>query len=200
MKRISALLLIFVFVLCLSACFGKGSGSASQDISDQAEGPGSSSYDISDQAEASASAPLDTSSGDNDPAFEKDGESADKENTAEGGDAVDIDLTKLSSTMVYSEVYNILYEAEQYIGKTIRMQGQFASYFDEKESKYYTAVIISDAMACCQQGLEFVWLGHDPLDGFPKEGTLLTVTGEFEIYEEDGHKYCRISASEVTEP
>ena len=92
----------------------------------------------------------------------------------------------------------MLCDPDQYMGKRIRMQGGFASYFDEAKSKYYTAVIISDATACCQQGMEFVWRGHNPLDGFPKEETELTVSGIFESYEEDGNLYCRISADEVS--
>ena len=41
---------------------------------------------------------------------------------------VDVDLTRLSSTMVYSEVHNIVYTPGDYIGKTIKMMGQFVYY------------------------------------------------------------------------
>lgn len=41
-------------------------------------------------------------------------------------DGVDVDLTRLSSTMVYSEVYNMMNAPGDYIGKTIKMKGQFA--------------------------------------------------------------------------
>ena len=40
-------------------------------------------------------------------------------------DVVDVDLTRLSSTMVYSEVYNMMNAPGDYIGKTIKMTGQF---------------------------------------------------------------------------
>ena len=36
---------------------------------------------------------------------------------------VDVDLTALSSTMVYSEVFNMLNTPENYVGKTIKMTG-----------------------------------------------------------------------------
>ena len=36
---------------------------------------------------------------------------------------VDLDLTSMSGTMVYSEVYNIMSNPDEYIGKTIRMNG-----------------------------------------------------------------------------
>lgn len=40
---------------------------------------------------------------------------------------VDVDLTKLSSTMVYSEVYNMMNSPKEYVGKTVRMYGPAAS-------------------------------------------------------------------------
>ena len=44
-------------------------------------------------------------------------------------DGVDVDLTALSSTMVYSEVYNMLYfYPEDYYGKTVKMTGLFNVY------------------------------------------------------------------------
>ena len=40
---------------------------------------------------------------------------------------VDLDLTVLSSTMVYSEVYNMMNEPEPYEGKMVKMQGQIVN-------------------------------------------------------------------------
>ena len=46
--------------------------------------------------------------------------------SASGADGVDIDLTALSSTMVYSQVYDMLYfSPESYRGKTVKMRGSF---------------------------------------------------------------------------
>ncbi|MBR1736522.1 MAG: hypothetical protein IJ736_05845, partial [Firmicutes bacterium] len=44
---------------------------------------------------------------------------------------IDVDLTAMSSTIVYSEVYNMMYEPNEYIGKTIKMKGVFKTYHDE---------------------------------------------------------------------
>ena len=57
----------------------------------------------------------------------------------------DVDLTTLSSTMVYSEVYNMMYEPDRYVGKRIKMNGQFAVYEDPNTGAVYTACIIMDA-------------------------------------------------------
>ena len=42
--------------------------------------------------------------------------------------SVDVDLTTLSSTMVYAEVFNMMMSPDDYIGKTIRMTGIFTVY------------------------------------------------------------------------
>lgn len=127
----------------------------------------------------------------------------------EGAEAADdgtaeVDLTQLSSTMVYSEVYNMMVTPENYIGKTVKMRGQFTVYEGNPDSKNnygeerYFSVVIADATACCQQGLEFVLAG-DPVypDNYPEVGTEISVTGTFEIYKEGEYEYCRLVNSEI---
>lgn len=104
-----------------------------------------------------------------------------------------LDLTKLSSTMVYSEVYNMMTTPEDYNGRTVTMQGQFAISEDPDSGKRYYACIIQDALGCCSQGLEFVLAGkHTYPDDYPKEGDEITVTGIFDTYEENGYTYCTL--------
>ena len=111
----------------------------------------------------------------------------------QGSDLVDVDLTKLSSTMVYSEVYHLIYNPDDYIGKTVKMEGQFAYYENPDTKDQYFACMIADAMACCSQGLEFVLAGeHTYPDDYPEPDTEITVTGTLEMYEEDGFQYCRL--------
>lgn len=111
---------------------------------------------------------------------------------------VDVDLTKLSSTMVYSEVYNMMYTPENYIGKTVKMSGMFVAYTNQDESQYYPAVIIADATACCSQGLEFVLEGNPSYpEGYSEMETEITVVGTFETYVEDGNTYCRLKNAKI---
>ena len=117
---------------------------------------------------------------------------------------VDVDLTQLSSTMVYSEVYNMMTEPDTYMGKTVRMNGQFAIYqmVDENNEiipgKLYFACVIADATACCQQGLEFVLSGeHTYPEDYPELGTEITVTGTFGTYEEGGYRYCQLTEAKL---
>ncbi len=113
--------------------------------------------------------------------------------------SVDVDLTVLSSTMVYAEVYNMMTTPDNYLGKTVKMKGQFAVYHDEMTDKYYFAVVIADATACCQQGLEFVLDSESvyPAD-YPKEGSNITVTGIFGTYDEDGSTYCQLTSATIS--
>ena len=111
---------------------------------------------------------------------------------------VDVDLTKLSSTMVYSEVYNMMYTPENYIGKTVKMSGMFVAYTNQDQSQFYPAVIIADATACCSQGLEFVLEGNPSYpEGYPETETDITVIGTFETYLEDGNTYCRLKNAKI---
>lgn len=109
-----------------------------------------------------------------------------------------IDLTVLSSTMVYSEVYNMMYSPHNYEGKTVKMNGLFVAYTNKDKSQYYPAVIIADATACCSQGLEFILEGNPAYpEGYPEVDTEITVVGTFETYEEDGYTYCRLQNAKI---
>lgn len=118
--------------------------------------------------------------------------------------SIDVDLTELSSTMVYSEVYNMMYTPDDYIGKAVKMKGQFAVYQATDESgapvpnQIYFACIIADATACCSQGLEFVLAGdHTYPEDYPEPGSEITVSGTFELYEENGFQYCRLTNAAI---
>ena len=91
---------------------------------------------------------------------------------------VDVDLTKMSTTIVYSQLFNMIAEPERYLGKTVKIKGTFASYDLPPEfgrNKAF-AVVILDATACCQQGIEFK---YDFEGKLPKEGDIITVTGVY---------------------
>ena len=107
---------------------------------------------------------------------------------------MDVDLTTLSSTMVYAEVYNMLVSPNDYIGKIIRMKGLFAYYEDPQTGNLYFACIIADATACCSQGIEFTLAdAYTYPDDYPELGSEITVVGEFETYTENGYSYCRLA-------
>lgn len=117
------------------------------------------------------------------------------------GNKIDVDLNNLNANVVYSQVFLMMTEPDKFIGKRVRMSGQFNVYAAQEGNpsgvtEYY-AIIIADAQACCQQGIEFVWPGHTYPEGFPEVKSNASVTGIFEVYEENGKKYCRLVADTV---
>ncbi|MCR4778807.1 MAG: hypothetical protein K5858_08180 [Lachnospiraceae bacterium] len=107
-------------------------------------------------------------------------------------EGIDVDLTALSSTMVYAEVYSMATSPEDYLGKTIKMEGTCYTVTDIVTGKTYYACIVQDATACCAQGIEFD-LAEDKLSGdYPKDGDTVCVVGTFGTYEEAGNTYCTL--------
>ncbi len=112
---------------------------------------------------------------------------------AEASDDLDVDLTTLSSTMVYSEVFSMLTSPDDYVGKTVKMEGLFAYYHDEVTDNQYFACVIQDATACCSQGLEFILTDdyHYPED-YPEVNEEICVVGVFDTYQEGDITYCTL--------
>lgn len=102
---------------------------------------------------------------------------------------VDIDISVMSSDMVYATVYQIMSEPDAYVGKIIKIKGNHYSAFYEPTGLTYHYALIKDATACCAQGLEFqLAQGME----YPVEDAEVIVMGTFETYEEENYLYCRI--------
>ena len=111
---------------------------------------------------------------------------------------VDLDLSRMSSTIVYAELYNIQYDPGQYLGKMIRISGQYSVYRDPVTQTVYYACVVPDATACCMQGMEFVPAGDPPDPDAPYDPEMIiTVTGRLEIYVEDGFSYLHLVDADV---
>jgi len=105
--------------------------------------------------------------------------------------SIDIDLTSMKSTMVYATVYDMMMNPDKYVGKTMKMSGLYDQSYDYETEKYYHYVVIEDATACCQQGMEFVYGGR--VD-YPAVGAKIEVVGVFDCYDELGISYFYIDA------
>ena len=70
--------------------------------------------------------------------------------------SVDYDLTTMNANMVYAQVFNLMLEPEKFENATFKIRGNFIKARGPQGQPAY-AVIIKDALACCQQGLEFIW-------------------------------------------
>ena len=179
MKRLFCLLLAACMMLSLCAC-GKG----------REKDAGNDTLSSNEEASASAESiptPKEQETPDEQQTPEE------PEQTQTSADGVEVDLTVLSSTMVYSEVYNMLYnDPAHYLGKTVKARGGFSIYqlvtdgVLQPDPVAY-ACIIADATACCAEGMEFVPEGDLTYpDDYPELGAEITVIGEFQSYEENG--------------
>ncbi|MCR5747197.1 MAG: hypothetical protein K6G03_05775 [Lachnospiraceae bacterium] len=111
---------------------------------------------------------------------------------------VDIDLTLMSSTMVYSQVLQMMIEPDGIKGKSVRMKGLYSYYHNDENNKDYHACIVQDATACCAQGIEFILNdSYKYPDDYPKDFEEITVKGIFDTYEEDGMLYCTLREAEL---
>lgn len=110
----------------------------------------------------------------------------------------DVDLTTLSASMVYGQVYDMVYHPDDYLGKTVKMRGPFAYYLDEATGSEYFAVLITDATACCSQGIEFVLDGdYSYPDDYPELNSEITVIGRFNFYKEGNVPYCQLTNAQL---
>lgn len=173
MKRLLCLLLAALTVLGLGACGEKSGGETAFPTT------------ASEEPKPLQTLPLET---------------APSKDTAE---STLVDLTALSSTMVYAEVFAMMSSPEDYVGKTVKMQGIFSkgqlyAAGSLNDGGTVFACVIQDATACCAQGIPFELAGDRtyPQD-YPELGDTITVVGTFEIHEQEGMEFCRLRDAEL---
>lgn len=202
MKKMMSLVMCVLLVLAMTSCGGNETGNGKtpnkpngvNDVLEQGMAEADTKSDTEEQPSEQTNAAR--QNGVNEDAPEPEPESS--EEVLSTTDGIDVDLTTLSSTMVYSEVYNMMVSPDDYIGKTVKMDGQFALYHDESTGKYYFACIISDATACCSQGIEFVLTDEYTYpDDYPKEGGEICVIGTFDTYQEGDYTYCTLRNAKI---
>ncbi|MCL2539712.1 MAG: hypothetical protein FWE66_05180, partial [Oscillospiraceae bacterium] len=80
----------------------------------------------------------------------------------------------------------------------IKISGPYYAAYYEDTDLWYHFVIIEDALACCQQGMEFVWRGeHSFPDDYPNELTKISVTGVYMSYEEFDLTYYYLEIDDI---
>ena len=111
---------------------------------------------------------------------------------------VDLDLSEMSGTIVYAQIYNIQYDPGPYLGKVIRVRGYYQLYIEPADGNVYYACVIPDATACCTQGMEFVPATEpeDP-ENYIEDCADITVTGRLDIYVDNGTSYLHLVDASV---
>ena len=198
MKKICLFLSLFIVILTLAACTSTDNnasqngqaGNGEQAKSVVVDIPLLTSEEVAAQLGAKGELEVETASA-----------AAPAKLTSASADEdrpVDLDLTQISGTVVYSQVYDMMMNPNSYMGQKIKMKGNFSYFRDPETKQEYFAAIIADATACCAQGIEFVWKGnHAYPQDYPPLDTEITVTGTFSTYNEGGYMYVQLVDADV---
>ena len=110
------------------------------------------------------------------------------------GCAVDTEPERIERTYAFVELRNMTTMPENYIGKTRTVSGKSASKRFALTDKTYYSVSVSNAKHTDSEEIEY-----ELADGqYPPDGISITVTGEFEVYRENGFPYCRLKDAQIT--
>ena len=112
---------------------------------------------------------------------------------------VDFDLSAMSQTVMYAQVYDMVTNTDNYKDKRIRVRGTFNYYQNPDTKREYFAVLVNDATACCAQGIEFVLPeSYKYPDDYPEQGTPIEVIGLYSVYTEDDQPFVELQNASMT--
>jgi uncharacterized membrane protein YcgQ (UPF0703/DUF1980 family) len=105
------------------------------------------------------------------------------------------DVVEIREKMFVAQTNDVYYNAEDYLGKTLRCEGIFNIYeVPEINAVYYS--VIRYGPGCCgtdaNPGFEVIW-NKD----YPEQNDWVEATGVLEEYEENGYKYLRLALSSL---
>lgn len=105
-------------------------------------------------------------------------------------------IVVIKEKMFIAQTNDIYFNAEDYLGKTIKYEGIFSVYeAPETGTKYYS--VIRYGPGCCgvdaNAGFEVCWD-----KGYPDQGDWVEAVGVLEEFEENGYNYLRLALSSLT--
>ena len=95
-----------------------------------------------------------------------------------------LDLTSFGDVMVYGIIVDMLTDPEDYVGRTVKVNGLYEPFFSEDTERYHHFVKIVGSATCCPQFLEFKWNEGNTPDDYPETGTEIEMVGIFGTYNE----------------
>lgn len=109
--------------------------------------------------------------------------------------SADIDFVDMNYNMVSSSIFNILIDAEKFLGKTVRFRGEYFETNDSGADEALHSCLIYDATACCQTGLQFE-LPQGKV--YPKEHENIEIFGTLSYKEINGMDYFFVACKDFT--
>ena len=130
---------------------------------------------------------------DEDPDLDESPDAADQPVSSENYDEPDIDLTKLTDMLASSEIVNMHYETQDFMGLIIRVTGVYEESSPDEADLYTGACKVYDG-CCTWNGIDFILA-----DGYesPKNGDTITVTGVFDTFERGKYTTCVLRDARV---
>lgn len=100
----------------------------------------------------------------------------------------DINISAGDTNLIYSKATEISSNYQSYLGKTIRIKGNYK--VEKSTSRNYYYCLVSDPTACCNAGFEFI-LKND--SAYPKnDGEQFIVQGKLHSYQEGTNTYLEL--------
>jgi len=130
---------------------------------------------------------------DEDPDLDESPDASDQPVSSGNYDEPDIDLTKLTDMLASSEIVNMHYETQDFIGLIIRVTGVYEESSPDEADLYTGACKVYDG-CCTWNGIYFILA-----DGYerPKNGDTITVTGVFDTFERGKYTTCVLRDARV---
>lgn len=111
---------------------------------------------------------------------------------------IEVDIARLNDTMAYAQMYTIVNNPQEYVGKTAKLKGSYVPIQDPtREGLYYHFLVVSDITACCEIGVEFFLDGYRYPEDYPQEYAKVELEGVFEMCTVSGQEYICLKAAKM---
>jgi uncharacterized membrane protein YcgQ (UPF0703/DUF1980 family) len=110
------------------------------------------------------------------------------------------EIVEIKEKMFVAQSNDVYYNADDYLGKTIKYEGIFQSYTDPASGMTYYSVV-RYGPGCCgidsNCGFEVLWAG-DKTTEYPESNDWVEAVGVLVDYEENGYEYLRLDLTSLT--
>ncbi|HHU03176.1 MAG TPA: hypothetical protein GXZ91_08635 [Christensenellaceae bacterium] len=105
------------------------------------------------------------------------------------------DLSRLSSTMAYAQLYDMLCNPEQYVGSAVKLKGPYMPYQSE-DGEIMHFILVFDMQGCCELSLEMLPTRGANIE-YPEMNTEIEVEGLFDICNDNGLRFVALRINRI---